>query len=66
MGMPPNHPCQRDCPDRQPGCNCERKQAWDQKRKELKDLRYKEKQLDSAVGAIRNPPRAQKRRERNR
>ena len=66
MGMPPNHPCTRDCPERKPGCFCSRKAEWDAKRQEAKDARYKEKQLESAVGAIRNPPRAQKRRERNR
>lgn len=22
------NPCTRDCPDRQPGCNCEKRKAW--------------------------------------
>ena len=23
-----DNPCRKDCPERQPGCNCERRKAW--------------------------------------
>ena len=43
--MPKNHPCVRDCPDRRPGCNCEKLVKYKRKRKEEKKL----KQLSGTV-----------------
>lgn len=43
--MPKDHPCVRDCPDRRPGCNCEKLVKYKRKRKEEKKL----KQLSGTV-----------------
>lgn len=46
MRAPDNLPCVPDCPDRKPGCYCERKQEWDEKRrakkKEIRDAKIRE------------------------
>lgn len=34
-----DHPCVRDCPDRFPGCNCEKLVAYKREKKEQKRLR---------------------------
>ena len=31
------NPCTRDCPDRAPGCNCEKRKAWKFYRAQAKD-----------------------------
>lgn len=57
------NPCHRDCPDREPGCNCQKKQdfnAQKEKRKAIiKDARDKDKLLNSyeKMSAIRKRKR---------
>lgn len=29
-------PCRPDCPDRRPGCDCEKRQAWKEEREKKK------------------------------
>lgn len=44
--IPKDMPCKQDCPDRYPGCLCEKKRAWDEKKesrkKEILDKKAKE------------------------
>ena len=35
------NPCRRDCPDRAPGCNCERRKAWKFQQAQIRDARDK-------------------------
>jgi hypothetical protein len=53
-------PCERDCPDRYPGCYCEKKQAWDAEKEERKAKINAEKKKDYDVAQVRNPPRAER------
>jgi len=57
---PADMPCKRDCPDRKPGCYCEKKKAWDVKKWERKDAIHAAFEKDYAVDCVRNPPRAKK------
>ena len=63
--IPKGMPCRRDCPNREPGCHCSKKQAWDAEQAAKKEMIYKEKSKEFAVGQVRNPPRAEKRRQKN-
>lgn len=66
MSNPPaDMPCKRDCEDRFPGCYCQRKRNWDAEQAAKKEMIYKEKSKEFAVGQVRNPPRAEKRRQKN-
>ena len=33
------NPCRRDCPDRAPGCNCEKREAWKFQQAQIKDAK---------------------------
>ena len=33
------NPCTRDCRDRQPGCNCEKRKAWKFQQAQIKDAK---------------------------
>ena len=33
------NPCTRDCPDRAPGCNCEKRKAWKFQQAQAKDAK---------------------------
>ena len=46
MTMPKDHPCVRECPDRFPGCNCEKLAEYKRRKKEQKKLR---KQADTVA-----------------
>ena len=35
------NPCTRDCPDRQPGCNCEKRKAWPFLREQIRQERLR-------------------------
>ncbi len=63
--IPKGMPCVRSCPDRQPGCYCDRKRQWDAEQAEKKKMIYEKKAAEFAVAQIRNPPRAEKRRQKN-
>lgn len=57
-------PCTPDCPNRQPGCNCQKRKEWVVEKNERKQKIYEEKSKANRVAEIRNPPRAQKLREK--
>ncbi len=38
-------PCRRECPDRTPGCNCEKRAAWRASLEEIKKEQRREKAL---------------------
>ena len=33
------NPCTRDCPDRHPGCECEKRRAWKFQQKKIQEAR---------------------------
>lgn len=37
------NPCKRDCPDRQPGCNCEKRKEFQALKEERKNKIYAER-----------------------
>ena len=57
------NPCKRDCPERVPGCHCEKKKEFDALKEErkaiIKDAREKDKLLNSyeKMSAIRKRKR---------
>ena len=63
--IPKGMPCRRDCPDRQPGCYCDLKKQWDAEKEAKKQMIYEQKAKDFAVAQIRNPPRAERLRQKN-
>lgn len=46
------HPCRRDCPDRQPGCNCERRKAWRAGYESKKTHMYRQKNDSSMIDSV--------------
>lgn len=36
------NPCRRECPERTPGCHCEKREAWKFYQKQIKDARKRE------------------------
>lgn len=46
------NPCTRECPDRQPGCNCEKRIAFRQKEKERKDAIQKKKNEQNMIDSV--------------
>ena len=62
--VPENMPCKRDCPDRKPGCFCERKKAWDLQQEEKKQMILEAKKKASMVLGVRNPDRVKKARKK--
>ena len=51
--MPKDMPCQRDCPDRYPGCLCDKKRAWDEqkeaRKKAIRDMKDKESAIHQTL-----------------
>lgn len=43
------NPCTRDCPDRYPGCNCEKRQEWVVEKKKRKDIVYKDRERNALL-----------------
>ncbi len=41
-----DNPCTRDCPERYPGCNCERRKAWKWQENRRKEARRREHVVD--------------------
>ena len=60
MNVPKDMPCKRDCPDRYPGCFCEKKKAWNDEQEAKKQKISEAKRKDSMVMGVRNPERAKK------
>ena len=50
-----DQPCQPDCPDRQPGCLCQKKRDWDAKKDAKKQMIRDAKQKTSRVMEVRSP-----------
>ena len=63
--IPKGMPCRRDCPDRQPGCHCDLKKQWDSEKEAKKAKIYAEKKKEYEVAQVRNPPRAERLRQKN-
>ena len=63
--IPKGMPCTRTCESRTPGCYCEKKRAWDAEKEAKKKMIHDAKEREYAVGQVRNPPRAEKRRQKN-
>ena len=51
--MPKDMPCQRDCPDRKPGCLCDKKRALDEqkdaRKKAIRDIKDKESAIHQTL-----------------
>ena len=47
-----DNPCKRDCPDRQPGCNCERRKAWREWYEALKEEQYHNRVKAAVVESV--------------
>ena len=58
--IPKDMPCRRDCPDRAPGCFCDKKKAWNASQEAKKQQLFEAKKKDSMVLEVRNPERAKK------
>lgn len=39
------NPCRRDCPDRMPGCNCEKRKAWKFQQAQIRDAIRRERSV---------------------
>ena len=37
-----DNPCTRDCPDRYPGCDCEKRKAWKWNQEQLKEAKRRD------------------------
>lgn len=46
------HPCRKDCHDRYPGCNCERRKAWREKYEGKKQRMYQQKNDSSMIDSV--------------
>ena len=52
-----DNPCRKDCPDRYPGCNCERRKAWREKYEGKKQRMYQKNDssmIDSVIATGKN------------
>ena len=58
--VPRDMPCKRDCPDRKPGCLCEKKKAWDSQQETKKQMIIEAKKKTSMIMGVRNPERVKK------
>lgn len=45
------NPCTRECPDRTPGCECEKRRAWKWQQEQIKEAKKRESLIDSYVRA---------------
>ena len=43
------NPCTRDCPDRKPGCECEKRRAWKWQQAQAKEARRRDSIVDNYV-----------------
>ena len=56
------NPCTRECPDRTPGCECEKRRAWLWLRDQEKEKRRKVSLVENYISdAVRTNKRANKR-----
>ena len=47
-----DNPCRKDCPDRYPGCNCERRKAWRDGYEAKKRHMYQQKNDSSMIDNV--------------
>ena len=45
-------PCRKDCPERTPGCNCEKRKAWREKYEGKKQRMYQQKNDSSMIASV--------------
>lgn len=50
-----DHPCKRECPDRKPGCNCEKRKEFLKIKEERKEKIRKHKETQSMLDEISIP-----------
>ena len=62
--IPKDMPCTPDCPDRKPGCFCEKKKEWNLKHEERKKVIREAKSRNDAIIGVRSPDTGKKRRSR--
>ena len=43
------NPCTRDCPDRKPGCECEKRRAWKWQQEQAKEARRRSSIVDNYI-----------------
>ena len=41
------NPCTKDCPDRHPGCECEKRRAWIWQQEQIKEAKRRERIVDN-------------------
>lgn len=46
------NPCRKDCPERQPGCNCEKRRAWREEYESKKTHMYQQKNCSSMIDSV--------------
>lgn len=47
--VPDDMPCKRSCPDRYPGCHCDKKKEWDKKHAAKKQMIREAKDKDNLI-----------------
>ena len=60
VSPPKDMPCKRDCPNRKPGCLCDKKKEWDEAQRARKNAIIEEKKRIGRVLEVRNPERVKK------
>ena len=45
------NPCTKDCPDRHPGCECEKRRAWKWHQAQIKEAKRRERIVDNYFAA---------------
>ena len=55
--IPDDMPCKADCPDRKPGCFCEKKKSWNEKRYAEKQAIRNIKAKENLTFSVRQPKR---------
>lgn len=52
------NPCRKDCPDRQPGCNCEKRREWrdgyEAKKRHIYQQKNDSSMIDSVIATGKN------------
>ena len=43
------NPCKKDCPDRKPGCECEKRRAWKWQQEQAKEARRRSSIVDNYI-----------------
>lgn len=47
-----DNPCRRDCPDRYPGCNCDKREAWRDEYEAKKRRIYQQRNYSSMIDSV--------------